>query len=151
MIKGSNRKWAGILPVVGILCLVSAIALAADANFAGTWKGEYSASAPAATTPAPGGGNRGGGGGFGGPQKITLRVKVNKEKASGNFTIGSSSPEDIREGKIVDNKLTFKTGLAPAPIYDYEAAINGDDLSVTRTPEGGKGGRPQMFTLTRGK
>ena len=64
---------------------------------------------------------RGGGGGglavggfpSSGPQKITLRVKVNKEKdkATGNFTMGSSSPEDIREGKIAGNKLTFKTGL----------------------------------------
>jgi hypothetical protein len=131
---------------------------------------------PAATTPAAGatptagdsssggggrsrggGGAGGAGGGVGGassfpssgPQKITLRVKVNKEKdkATGNFTMGSSAPEDIREGKIAGNKLTFKTGLAPAPTYDYDAVLIGEELSVTRTAEGGRGGRPQTFTL----
>jgi hypothetical protein len=78
-----------------------------------------------------------------------LRVKVNKEgdKASGNFTMGSSSPEDIREGKIAGNKMTFKTGQPPAAIYDYDAVLIGEDLNITRTAEGGRGGRPQTFTL----
>ncbi len=189
-------RLALILFVVGSLGVVSAIAIAADYDFAGTWKGTYTAAAPAPGTPAggatpaaaapaggatpaagdgaSGGGGRtrssGGGasGGFGGagggvggtggfpssgPQKITLRVKVNKEKdkATGNFTMGSSSPEDIREGKIAGNKLTFKTGQAPAAIYDYDAVLIGEDLTVTRTAEGGKGGRPQSFTLKNGK
>lgn len=185
-----KQKLSGILITVGTIGVASAIAIAADYNFAGTWKGTYTVAAPtpgtsaggasptagtasaAGTTPAAsdgatsggaGGGGRtkGGGGtsggGFGGaapipssgPQKITMRVKVNKEgdKATGNFTIGSSSPEDIREGKIAGNKLTFKTGLAPSAIYDYEAVMNGEDLNVTRTAEGGRGGRPQTFTL----
>jgi hypothetical protein len=173
-----RRNLAGIVFIVGAIGMVSAIAAAADYNFAGTWKGTYSAAAPTPGTPdagaapaaappaasdgasAGGGRSRGGGGaggGFGGasgspstgPQKITLRVKVNKEKdkATGNFTMGSSGTEDIREGKIAGNKLTFKTGLAPAAIYDYDAVLIGDDLAVTRTAEGGRGGRPQMFTL----
>lgn len=99
-----------------------------------------------------GGGGFGGGpgGGGGGPQKITLRVKVSKDKATGNFTMGSGSAEDIHEGKIEGNKLTFKTGLAPATIYNYAAVLSADELSVTRTPEGGRG-RPTLFTLSRGK
>jgi hypothetical protein len=82
-----------------------------------------------------------------------MRVKVNKEgdKATGNFTMGSSNPEDIREGKIAGNKLTFKTGTPPAAIYDYDAVLIGGDLNVTRTAAGGRGGRPQTFTLTTGK
>jgi hypothetical protein len=179
-----NQRLAVILFVVGSIAVVSAIAIAADYEFAGTWKGTYTvapptpgAPAPAATPPAAstptttdapsggGGRSRGGGGassgGFGGassfpssgPQKITLRVKVNKEKdkATGNFTMGSSMPEDIREGKITGNKLTFKTGLPPAAIYDYDAVLIGEDLTITRTAEGGKSGRPQTFTLKTSK
>src|SRR6185295_12538178 len=146
----------------------SALAIAADYNFAGTWKGEYNpAATPAAgaggtpaATPAPtgqsgrpgGGGGGFGGGGFGassGPQKITLRVKVNKEKdkATGNFTMGSATTEDIREGRIAGNKLTFKTGKPPVTIYDYDAVLIGEELSVTRTAADGRGGKPQSFTL----
>jgi hypothetical protein len=186
-------RLAVFLFVVLSFGVVSAVAIAADYNFAGTWKGTYTAAAPtpgapagaappAAAAPAGGatpsagdgasggggrsrGGGGGGGGGFGGgvggaggfpssgPQKITLRIKVNKEKdkATGNFTMGSSAPEDIRDGKIAGNKLTFKTGLAPAAIYDYDAVLIGEELSVTRTAEGGRGGKPQAFTLKVGK
>ena len=149
------RILVGIICTVVSLGVLSAIAIAEEYNFSGTWKGEYSAAAPAATTPAPTTG-RPGGGGFGGstgPQKVTLRVKVNKEKdkATGNFTMGSSTTEDIREGRIAGNKLSFKTGLPPAAIYDYDAVLIGEELSVTRTAEGGKGGKPQLFTLKVGK
>jgi hypothetical protein len=188
-----KQNLAGILVIVGTLALASAIAIAADYNFAGTWKGTYTAAAPTPGTPAGGapsagtataapaagtaptssdgpsggagrtkGGGGASGGGFGGagggfpssgPQKITMRVKVNKEKdkATGNFTMGSSMPEDIREGKIAGNKLTFKTGTPPGAIYDYDAVLIGEDLTVTRTAEGGRGGRPQTFTLKTGK
>jgi hypothetical protein len=189
----SKQYLAGILVIVGTLALASAIAIAADYKFAGTWKGTYTAAAPTPGTPAggaptagaataapaggtapaasdgasggggrtkggggaPGGGFGGAGGGLpsSGPQKITMRVKVNKEgdKATGNFTMGSSAPEDIREGKISGNKLTFKTGLPPAAIYDYDAVLIGEDLTVTRTAAGGRGGRPQTFTLKTSK
>ena len=193
-----KQNLAGILVTVGTIGAASAIAIAADYHFAGTWKGTYTAAAPtpgagtggattagtasaAGTAPATtdgasaggggfgggggggrtkggggtGGGGFGGGGGFpsSGPQKITLRVKVNKEgdKASGNFTMGSATPEDIREGKIAGNKMTFKTGLAPSTIYDYDAVLIGEDLNITRTAEGGRGGRPQSFTLKNSK
>ena len=161
----SIRKMAGIILAVGGLSMVSAMLFAEEFNFVGTWKGEYSVAATppsTAATPepeaAPTPGRRTSGGGFGGgsfantgPQKITLRVKMSKEKPTGNFTMGTSGAEDIREGRIVGNKLIFKTGLAPATIYDYDAALIGDDLAITRTAEGGKGGRPQVFTLKRSK
>jgi len=150
-----TRNRAIILLTAGTLSLISALAFAADYNFVGTWKGEYNpaASAPPPTPAAAPGGGRGGAGNFGGggPQKITLRVKVNKDKASGNFTMGSSQTEDIRESRIEGNKLMFKTGLAPAPIYEYEAVLTGETLSVTRNVAGGRGGKPTLFELTRSK
>jgi hypothetical protein len=167
------RHLAIILLTVGMVSAISALLLAADPDFSGTWKGQYNAAAAPAPAPAPsetpagGGGSRGGGGGGGrggggggapagfggggGPQKITLRVKVNKDHVSGNFTIGSSNPEDLREGKIEGTKLTFKTGTAPAATYVNQAVLMGDMLAVTRTAEGGRGGKPMEFTLTRGK
>jgi len=168
------RNLTIILLTVATVCTVSVLLYAADYNFSGTWKGEYKPAAPAAP-PAKsqfvqgggrgGAGGAGGGGGFGGgapgggfggggPQKITLRIKVNKDHASGNFTMGSSNPEDLREGKIEGNKLTFKTGVPPAAIYLNEAVLNeaGDMLSVSRTMEGkGGAGRAIMFELTRSK
>jgi hypothetical protein len=170
-----TRNLALILLTAGMLTFLSVLVLGEDVNFVGIWKGEYKAGAAAPgatpeTAPAPapapptggggGGGRGGGGGGFGGgggsfggggPQKITLRVKVNKDKASGNFTMGSDPAEDIRESKIEGNKLTFKTGLPPKTIYNYEAVLIGETLSVTRTAEGGRGGRPTLFNLMRSK
>jgi hypothetical protein len=164
------RHLAIILLTVATVSLVSVLLYAAEYNFAGTWKGEYKPAPPAPPAAktqfaqgrgggggAPGGGGFGGGApagfGGGGPQKITLRVKVNKDHASGNFTMGSSNPEDLREAKIEGNKLTFKTGTPPAAIYVNEAVINGagDTLSVTRTAEGKGGGKPITFDLMRSK
>ena len=187
-----KQNLARVLIIMGTVGVASAIAIAADYEFAGTWKGSYTAPAPtpgakpdagtasaAGNAPAPaeapsaggggagggggrtkGGGGAPGGGGFGGagggfpstgPQKITMRVKVNKEKdkASGNFTWGATT-DDIHDGKIAGNKLTFKTGNPPATIYDYDAVLNGEELNVTRTPEGGRG-RPQTATLKMSK
>jgi len=154
-----TRSLTGILFVLGVLSVFSAIILAEEYKFAGTWRGEYNPTAgmpapPAGAAPAPTGG-RGGGFGGGGPQQITLRVKVNKEgKASGNFSIktgGNTTTDDVREGRVEGNKLTFKTGLSPSPIYDNDAVMIGEDLTVTRTAAGGRGGRPMVFTLKLSK
>jgi len=158
-----TRNMAGILFVLGILSVFSVIILAEEYNFAGTWRGEYNPAAgapapPAGAPPAPSGGRGGfGGGGFGGggPQQITLRVKVNKEgKASGNFSIksgGNTTTDDVRDGHVEGNKLTFKTGASGQTIYENEAVMIGADLSVTRTASGGRGGRPMVFTLKHDK
>ena len=155
-----TRNLAGILLVVGMLSVFSVIILAEEFNFAGTWRGEYNPAAgapapPAGAAPAPSGGRGGGfggGAGGGGPQQVTLRVKVNKEgKASGNFSMkpsgGNMTTDDVREGHVEGNKLTFKTGASGQQIYDNVAVMIGADLAVTRTPAGGRGGRPMEFTL----
>lgn len=162
-----TRNIAVSLLALGLIWLAATVILAEDKGFAGTWKGELASAFPAAPGGrggpggAPGGGRGGPGGGFGGgkPQKITLRIKGSKDKASGNFSIDTNT-DDIQDGKIDGNKLTFKTGLPPSTIYVYEAILNGDELSVTRSPEaaagapaggpGGRGGgRPQTFKLAR--
>jgi len=97
-----------------------------------------------------GGGGFGGAGGGGGVQKITLRVKVKNDKASGNFSVGNTT-DDVKEGHIEGNKLTFKTGTSPAPIYDNVAVLNGEELKITRTASGGRGGRPAEYVLKRDK
>src|SRR5678816_1070417 len=140
-----TRNLAGILVAVGVICTLSVVLLAQEYNFAGTWRAEIKPpAAPAGGAPGgapgggrggPGGGGFGGAGGGGGVQKITLRVKVNKEKASGNFTVGSSATEDIREGHIEGNKLIFKTGTPPAQIYDNEAVLIGEELSLIHISE----------------
>ena len=157
-----TRNLAGILLVIGMLSVFSVIILAEEFNFAGTWRGEYN---PAAGMPAPpagapvgamgGRGGQGGQGG-GGPQQVTLRVKVNKEgKASGNFSMkpsgGNMTTDDVREGRVEGNKLTFKTGASGQSIYDNEAVMIGADLQVTRTPAGGRGGRSMIFMLKHDK
>jgi hypothetical protein len=116
-----------------------------------------------------GGGGRGGGGGFGGPggggfggpggggfgreaQKITLNIKTKEDKksgevkATGNITIGETT-DDIKDGKIEGNKITFTAGRAPAPIYSYSGELSGDEIKLTRSA-GGRGGG-QQFTLKR--
>ncbi len=52
----------------------------------------------------------------GGPPdpKVALNLKVSKEnKVSGNITFGETDTNDVKEGKIDGNILTFKAGRAP--------------------------------------
>ena len=144
-----------IILAMGLIGILSAVLLAQEYNFAGTWKGESKPpAAPAAGTPGaarggPGGGFGGAGGG-GGVQKITLRVKVKKDKASGNFTVGSTT-DDIKDGHIEGNKLTFKTGLSGQPLVENVAVLQGEELTITRTTPGARGGRPTVYVLKRDK
>src|SRR6187399_659352 len=98
MRKKSNRNLAEILAVLAILCVLSPQLLAEEYNFPGTWRGRLF---------DDGRGELGVGCSSGcGP--IILRVaSVNKEKgvAKGKFMAGGST-EDIREAKIMGNKLT---------------------------------------------
>ena len=149
-----TRNLAGIFIALGMAAILSAVLLAQEYNFAGTWRGESKPAAPPATG-APGGGRGGpGGGGFGGAgggvQKITLRVKVKNDKANGNFSVGSTT-EDIKDGHIAGNKLTFKTGASGQPVVENEAVLLGEELTVTRTTTGGRGGRPSVYVLKRDK
>ena len=94
----------------------------------------------------------GGGGGFG-PQKITLNIKLkedkkaNETKASGNITIGETT-EDIKDGKVQGNTITFTAGRSPAPIYEYIGELNGDEIKMTRK-DPARNGPGTQFTLKR--
>jgi hypothetical protein len=108
----------------------------------------------APSAPAGGGGGRGGpGGGFGGgsagPQKVSLNLKQSKEnKVSGNITFGEAEANDVKEGKVDGNILTFKAGRAPQPIYEYKGELKDNELILTQDSPGGRG-RTQQFVLTK--
>ena len=145
MRKNSNRNLTEIAAVLAILCGLASHLLAEEYNFTGTWQGRLFDE----------GGSEYGVGCSSGCGPIILRVaEVNKEKGTsrGKFTTGGLT-EDIREAKFVGNKLTFKTGVPPAPqINDYEAILDGEYLKVTWTPEwNGVRGRQQTFTQMRSK
>ena len=82
---------------------------------------------------------------------LNLKLKEDKKtgqvKASGNITVGQTT-DDVRDGKVTGNKLTFVAGTAPAPIYEYAAELNGDEIKVSRTAAG-RGGQPLVFSLKR--
>ena len=159
----------GILPALGLLFAPTLAVAAADGEFAGKWKGEMKAqtpSAPAAgaaptgNAPTAGGGagaggGRGGGrggaggaGGFGGgPQKVTLNLKQSKDKVSGNITFGEGQAEDVKDGRISGNTITFKAGRA-LQIYEYLGELKGEELLLTRNSSDGRT-RPQEIVLKK--
>ena len=102
-----------------------------------------------------GGGFGGGGfgGGFGGPQKVTLNLKIKEDKktgevkASGNITVGETT-DDVKDAKIQGNMITFTAGHAPAPIYQYTGELSSDEIKITRASSG-RGGQPVQFSLKR--
>ena len=139
--------------VVGAVALLFAMWVslgAAKTGFAGKWKGEIGfGPARGAVTQFT---QRGFGGGRGGAaQKVTLNLKTkdNDTKASGNVTIGETT-DDVKDGKIDGNKITFRAGTSPAPIYEYAGELNGDEIRMTRSaPAGARGGGSVQFTLKR--
>jgi hypothetical protein len=96
------------------------------------------------------GGFGGGGGGGGGPLKVTLNLKTKDKdtKATGNITVGETT-DDVKDGKIEGNRITFRAGRSPAPIYEYKGELNGDQLIMTRTPPAGARGATVNFILKR--
>ena len=183
----SNRLKSGILTTVGLVCVLSVAAYAADGEFAGNWKGDSVATPPptrgaagaaapggdaaAGTTPSapteaagatggggrpggrPGGGGAFGGGGGGNSSKISLNLKQSKDnKLSGNITVGGADADDVKDGKVEGNRMTFSAGRAPQPIYAYTGEIKGDQLLLTRiAPAGGRGSRTTEYVLTKKK
>jgi hypothetical protein len=163
-----NRVFLLALSAVVIMAGLSSFSQGASKGFNGKWKGEI----PAPTfggrgggqlpgqrfAQRGGGGGRGGAGGFplgnrgglGGPQKVTLNLttKNNGTKALGNITIGETT-DDVNEGVIDGNKITFEAG--PKPRYQYSGTLDGDQMIMTRTPpaEGSRGTQPVQFTLKR--
>ena len=178
MTRETGDRLPSALLVVGFVMLLTLVAYAADPPFSGKWKGQAKAvtvaapaagapgAAPAAGTPtvgappvpaaggppapAAGGGGRGGfGGGSSGPQKVSLNLKQSKEnKVSGNITFGEAEANDVKEGKVDGNILTFKAGRAPQPIYEYKGELKDNELILTQDSPGGRG-RTQQFVLTK--
>ena len=169
MTRKTRDRLPSALLAVGLVMLLTLVAYAADPPFSGKWKGQakaVTAAAPAAGTPtvgappvpaaggppapASGGGGRGGfGGGSSGPQKVSLNLKQSKEnKVSGNITFGEAEPNDVKEGKVDGNILTFKAGRPPQPIYEYKGELKDNELILTQDSPGGRG-RTQQFVLTK--
>ena len=178
MTRETRDRLPSAFLAMGFVMLLTLVAYAADPPFSGKWKGQAKAvtvaapaagapgAAPAAGTPtvgappvpaaggppapAAGGGGRGGfGGGSSGPQKVSLNLKQSKEnKVSGNITFGEAEPNDVKEGKVDGNILTFKAGRAPQPIYEYKGELKDNELILTQDSPGGRG-RTQQFVLTK--
>lgn len=154
-------KWRGELKV-------SPPARGATTGTPGTDGATAPEAAPPSTPSAGGrggggfGGGRGGfgGGGFGGggfpgggfaagPQKVALNLKESKDgKISGNITFGEGNADDVKEGRVTGNTITFKAGRAPQPVYEYFGELKENQLVLTRTAVGGRGA-PQQIVLTK--
>jgi hypothetical protein len=158
----SNRLRLGVLISAGLICLLAMAAYAADINYAGNWKGETKAIPPpaagapgAGATPSRGGGRGGGfgGGGGGGTTKVSLNLKQSKEnKLSGNITFGEGNADDVKEGKVEGDRITFSAGRAPQPIYAFMGEMKGDELILTRiAPAGDRGPRTTEYILKKKK
>ena len=113
-----------MLFVPAVILLMSAFA-AAQTGAAGKWTGETQ--------------------GRGGPQMITLELKVSGGTVSGTWTQGQQPATEISKGKVVDpNTITFSrsiTGRGGDPItLNYTGKITGDELTLTvEAPAGGGG------------
>jgi hypothetical protein len=152
----SNRVRVVILMAMGLICVLAMAAYAADINFAGNWKGETSAAPPPAAgagAASSRGGGRGGGFGGGGTTKVSLNLKQSKEnKLSGNITFGEGNADDVKEGKVEGDRMTFSAGRAPQPIYAYTGEMKGDELVLTRiAPLGDRGPRTTEYVLKKKK
>jgi hypothetical protein len=153
-----NRIKVGILLAAGLICLSALVVYAADGEFAGKWKGEMKAAAVPEGAPGAGAGGRGGFGGGGrggfgggGPQKVSLNLKhdAKTNKLSGNFVLGDNDAYDVKDGIVEGNKIYFKAGRAPQPIYEYSGVmLKEDELTLTRKADGARG-RPVEYILKR--
>ncbi len=121
--------------IVSLLCLLTAPAFAADVS--GTWITEV-----AAPKGGPGGGG-GFGGGQGGPGKMTLVFKADGSKLGGKFTGLWGNTNDIVNGKIDGDKLTFDVKVNARGsefTLKFKGTVSGDEFKYTYTTEGGMGG-----------
>src|SRR5262245_20394636 len=126
--------------VVGTVAALFALAVFAHAQTgpAGKWTGE-----------APG---------RGGPQPVTLELKVNAGALAGTFTQGEMATQ-ISNGKVVDaSTITFSRtvmGRGGEITINYTGKISGNELTLTPAlPEGapagggGRGGRGGLMPIT---
>jgi hypothetical protein len=77
-----------------------------------------------------------------GAQTQTLTLKSNGSTLTGSLDMGRGAT-DIAEGKIDGSNVTFKVSRAGRngnTTTDYSGKLDGDDLKLTATREGGGGG-----------
>ena len=85
--------------------------------------------------------------GRGGPQMVTLELKVDGDKLTGTYQQGQQPAGEIAEGKVVDaSTITFKRSVAgrgggdPVTI-EYTGKVSGAEMTLTpMAPAGGRGG-----------
>jgi len=86
-----------------------------------------------------------------GPQQITLTLKADGGKLTGNITGGRGGAINIEEGTLSGATLKFKTtqqGRGGQVTYSWTGTVKGDEIAFSRTPEGGQA---QQFTAKRQK
>ena len=114
-----------VLSVSAFVLAVSALAYG-QANLAGKWMGETQ--------------------GRGGPQTVTLQLKVDGKTLSGTFTQGEQPATEISDAKIVDASTimfgrSFTGRGGNAITLNYTGKLSGDELALTMAfPGGGPGG-----------
>lgn len=128
-----------IVILVSLLCFLAAPAFSADIT--GTWVTEVAAAQ----------GGAGGGGGFGGapggaqagPRKMVLVFKEEGSKLGGKFTGLWGNTNDIVDGKIDGDKLTFDVKVKARGsefTLKFQGTVSGDEFKYTYKSEGGMGG-----------
>ncbi len=138
--EGVYMRLKLIVSFVSLLCLLAIPAFSAE-KIDGTWLTE----APAQGGP---GGGPGGGGGFGGGQggkrTMTFVFKADGKKLTGKFTGFAGNTNDIVDGKIKDNKLTFavktSAGQGRSLTLEFEGKVKGDEFDYTMKINMGGGG-----------
>jgi len=90
-----------------------------------------------------------------GPQPITLELKVDAGKLTGTMTQGAQPAAAITDAKIVDpDTISFKRsvqGRAGNIEIEYTGKIKGNEMTLTPSAAGGRGGGrgPTEITLKR--
>src|SRR5215813_6036201 len=90
-----------------------------------------------------------------GPQPITLELKVDAGKLTGTMSQGAQPAGEITDAKIVDpDTISFKRsvqGRAGNIEIEYTGKIKGNEMTLTPSAAGGRGGGrgPTEITLKR--
>src|SRR5437870_4070537 len=85
-----------------------------------------------------------------GEQKISFDLKNASGKVTGTVTQGQGQPQDIKNGKLDGNKLSFETSQAPRgggdPVtINWTGTVGADSLKLTRgAAPGGRGGPQEL-------
>jgi len=92
---------------------------------------------------APEGGPGGPGGGPSGPMKFTFNFKANGNNLGGTFVGPMGTENEIIEGKIEGDKLSFAVNvnaMGNDMKINYKGTVSGDEMKLTFSMEGGMGG-----------